>query len=246
MPVQKNRIYQQMARLLLGSENSLFQFNNTNYNECFFLLLKRRIFKDEIQKGNTLLNIQISGGVGDALVLSDTGAASQFVIGPGGDQASLYSGSTEVGRVYYNTGIIAFATGVFLSPTAGGSIYWSGSTANRMNLNQVALSGNIDHVVNGLKNRINLLQLNNQTDLHSTVYFCRALNNEFNYSTNPTFVDSSGRILPTSGTNNQTATYITTIGMYSINDELLAVAKVSEPVRKDPSTELVFRVKLSY
>ena len=178
--------------------------------------------------------------------MSDTGASSVFAIGPGGDQASLYSGSTEVGRVYYNTGIVAFHTGVFFSPTAAGSIYWSGSTANKMNLNQVAISGNIDNIVNGFKNRVNLVQFNNQTDLHSTVYFCRALNNEFNYSTNPTFVDSSGRILPTSGTNNQTATYITTIGLYSINDELLAVAKASVPVRKDPSTELVFRTKLSY
>jgi hypothetical protein len=163
-----------------------------------------------------------------------------------GDQASLFSGTTEVGKVYYDTGIIAFTTGVFLAPTAAQSIYWSGSAANNKDMNQVILTGNLDQFVNGFKNRINLLQFNNQTDLHSTLYFCRALNNEFNYSTNPTFVDSQGRIIPTSGTNNQTRTYPTTVGLYDINDNLLAVAKVSQPVLKNPSNELTLTVRLNY
>lgn len=238
---EKQRVYKQMARLLLGSENTLFNFNNKTYNELFFLCFKRRIFKDEIKKGTVVVSLQVSGGVNDTLDLTDYGAAGNYKTAPGGDVGNLYSGSTVVGAVNYNLGIVVFPTGVFVAPTAPQSIYWSGSS----NLNQTA-PRNIDQTVDGLRNRINNIQFQNQTNLHSTIYFCRALNQEFNYSTNPSFVDSSGRIIPTSGSDNQTRTYITSIGLYDINDNLLAVAKLSQPVKKSPDTELTVRCKLSY
>ena len=40
--------------------------------------------------------------------------------------------------------------------------------------------------------------------------------------------------------------YITTVGLYSADNELLAVAKVSEPIKKQPDTELTLRVRLDY
>ena len=40
--------------------------------------------------------------------------------------------------------------------------------------------------------------------------------------------------------------YITTVGLYSADNELLAVAKLSEPLKKDPTTELTLRVRLDY
>ena len=42
------------------------------------------------------------------------------------------------------------------------------------------------------------------------------------------------------------SSYITTIGLYSADNELLAVAKVSEPLKKDPTNELTLRVRLDY
>lgn len=240
MKNEKNRVYKQMAKLLLGNEDSLFQFGTTNYHEVIFLLMKRRIYKDEIKKGNTTVTLQITAS--DTLPLLDTGAASAFSIGPAGDEADLFSGSTKIGKVYYNAGIVAYASGVHVAAGAATNTHWSAS----LRLHNVAISGNIDNLVNGLRNHINSIQFNNQTNLHSTIYFCRALNSDFNYSTNPTFVDSEGRIIVTSGTDNQTRTYISTIGLYDINDNLLAVAKSSEPVKKSPDNELVFRVRLSY
>jgi hypothetical protein len=91
------------------------------------------------------------------------------------------------------------------------------------------------------------VNLHNQTNLHSTVYFCRALNQEFNYSSNPTFVDDDKRIRVTSGSNIlQTRTYVTTIGLYDANDNLLAVGKLNKPIVKSPDTESVFRLRLDY
>ena len=241
LPNEKQRVYREMARYLLGSDSQFFNFNNANYNECFFLCFKRRLFKDEIKKGTFAITLQVQGAVTDTITLTDVGAAGNYDTTPGGDQGPLYSGSTVVGSVYYNAGIAVFPTGVFVPPTSTNSLAWSGS----YNLNQIQ-SGNIDQAVDGLRNHIQQVNFQNQTNLHSTIYFCRALNSEFNYSTNPTFIDNSGRIVPTSGTDNQTRTYMTSVGLYDINDNLLAVAKLSQPVKKSPDSEITVRVKLSY
>lgn len=242
LPSEKERVYKQMAQNLLGDPDAIFTYNNVNYNELFFMLFKRRIYKDEVKKGSVTINLQGSGSVGDTLVLSDTGAATSFQVGPAGDEADLFSGSTPIGKVYYNAGIVAFATGTLLPVGNTTDVYWSGS----YDLEAASVSGNIDNINDGLRNRINNIQFQNQTNLHSTIYFCRALNSEFNYSTNPTFVDSDGRIIPTSGSDNQTRSYITKVGLYSINNELLAVASLSEPIKKSPDQELIFRVRLNW
>jgi len=245
MAEEKRRTYREMAGLLLGGSDSIFSFGGVSFHELFFLILKRRIYKDEVRKGNLNLEIQVTGSVDDVLSLTDAGSTSVFTVGPAGDEASLFSGSTAVGKVWYNAGIVAFTTASFLNVGNDKNMYWSGSDVPR-ELDAVAVSGNLDHIVDGLRNRINNLQFHNQTNLHSTIYFCRALNSDFNYSTNPTFVDTDGRILPTSGTENATRTYPTTVGLYDINNNLLAVAKSSESVKKSPDSEIIYRIRLSY
>jgi hypothetical protein len=39
---------------------------------------------------------------------------------------------------------------------------------------------------------------------------------------------------------------VTTVGLYSANNELLGVAKLSEPLKKTPTNELTLRVRLDY
>ena len=41
-------------------------------------------------------------------------------------------------------------------------------------------------------------------------------------------------------------TYITTVGLYNDDNNLLAVAKLSQPLKKDFTTEALIRVKLDY
>ena len=81
--------------------------------------------------------------------------------------------------------------------------------------------------------------------INSTIYFCRATAGKFNYSTNPTYV-SGGACVVKNVASDQSVAYITTVGLYSANNELLAVAKLSEPLKKDPSNELTLRVRLDY
>ena len=45
---------------------------------------------------------------------------------------------------------------------------------------------------------------------------------------------------------NNPKTFITTVGLYSDSNELLGVAKLSQPVAKDFTKEALIRVKLDY
>jgi hypothetical protein len=88
--------------------------------------------------------------------------------------------------------------------------------------------------------------INSKEDLSSDYLFCRARNSEFNYSANPSFISSStGAVLFPEFINNPT-TYITTVGLYNTAGELLAVAKLSRPLEKNFTKELLVRVKLDF
>jgi hypothetical protein len=77
-------------------------------------------------------------------------------------------------------------------------------------------------------------------------YFIRINNDEFNYTTNPSYYRDRNRFLRKEHIMKSPYefTYITTIGLYNNNGDLLAVAKLSKPIKKTPLTELVIKVKL--
>ena len=58
-------------------------------------------------------------------------------------------------------------------------------------------------------------------------------------------IDNTGNILYTTLIDNP-QTYITTVGLYNDNNELLAVAKLSKPLVKDFTKEALIRIKLDY
>ena len=87
--------------------------------------------------------------------------------------------------------------------------------------------------------------LDSEEDIASQYYFARARNNEFNYSNNPTFVNSDGTLKYDSMILNPKV-YITTVGLYNDNLDLLAVAKLSQPIAKDITKEALIRIKLDY
>jgi hypothetical protein len=103
------------------------------------------------------------------------------------------------------------------------------------------ISGNADN----LRHRLQNIQFNNTVELNSTIYFCRANHNEFNYSSNPTYLSSS-QIRVKQISSDEPISYITTVGLYSENNELLAVGKLSEPLKKTPANEFTIRARLDY
>jgi hypothetical protein len=76
--------------------------------------------------------------------------------------------------------------------------------------------------------------------------FIRARNSEYNYSANPSFISgSSGIIIRPEWYNNPQA-YVTSIGLYNDNNELLATAKLPRPYNKNFNNEALFQVNLNF
>lgn len=89
----------------------------------------------------------------------------------------------------------------------------------------------------------------NITNINSTLFFCRATADEFNYSSNPSFVDSDNRIVVIDEGQEETQrtfTFVTSIGLYDANNNMLAVAKVSRPAEKNDERDMTFRVRLDF
>ena len=93
------------------------------------------------------------------------------------------------------------------------------------------------------------LTFQNNTKINSTLYFCRATADEFNFSTNPSYTNTEGRIrVIDTGQEDieKSFAFVSTVGLYDANEELLAVAKLSRPVEKNDEKDLTFRVRLDF
>jgi hypothetical protein len=89
-------------------------------------------------------------------------------------------------------------------------------------------------------------QARSSEKITSTHYFVRIKNAEYNFSNNPSYVlGSVGEIAQPSFIGDP-KTYITTVGLYNDRQELLAVAKLSQPLLKSFQREALIRVKLDF
>ena len=167
-------------------------------------------------------------------------------------------GTTGNKAVTVNQGLSAYhinsgaggASGTFAGGSASGGLLNSTASVPQMNsslqdFETMFKSSEISSSANALRNRIYNMQFNNTIELNSSVYFCRVKHNEFNYSSNPTYLTGS-QIRVKNESTDIPISYITSIGLYSADNELLAVGKFSEPIRKDNNIELTFRARLDY
>ncbi len=90
-----------------------------------------------------------------------------------------------------------------------------------------------------------ILTAQSEEVITSNYVFVRARNAEFNYSQNPTFVDTNGGVRFTDFISSP-QTFVTTVGLYNDNGDLLAVAKLSKPLKKDFTKEALIRIKLDF
>ena len=170
------------------------------------------------------------------------------------------SGRVPVGHIYYQAGICVLTASVFqrYQPTEAGILHaalseFSQSTdgsgaddpSNSKTAQDTLKNKPIEHFANYLRTRIDNISFNNTTELNSTIYFCRVNHNDFNYSTNPTYLNSS-KIRVKQDRTDAPVSYITTVGLYSSDGALLAVGKLSEPLKKAPDVEYTLRARLDY
>ena len=241
-------IYNQYRQLVFGDEASNFSFNGYKPDDIYVININRARYKHNLKPAT--LDFKLTG-TGGSLELTDdsitqtgsstiTNAGRQFNIVSGSSGVTLGSSLTQVtdsgsyGLFYPDAGFIILNPAALdhtitsLAPT---------TTANNDSLNHQKL-------YNHLKTGASFI-VDSEEKVSSQFYFARAKNNQFNYTTNPSFVDNNGNVNIDSFIDNPT-TYITTVGLYNDNNDLVAVAKLSQPVTKDFTKEALIRVKLDY
>jgi hypothetical protein len=271
MQPKKINIYNQMAQMLVGFDHTgaIRPFDRdgdltggSKIKEAFFVSFARLLVKDEIQKNTFRMSFATGSNTANAnirflhkMTVGDYGADTSYKVNsPAGEYGILYTSSVTpnessgVGLLYYQAGICVLTASVFTSSAANdfGSTFGSTATSGDIaNIHTVLTGTAISASADGFRARLVNIEFNNTTELNSTIYFCRAHNGDFNYSSNPTYLSGSKiRVKETS--RDQPVSYVTTIGLYSADKELLAVAKLSEPIKKTPSNELTLRVRLDY
>jgi hypothetical protein len=73
--------------------------------------------------------------------------------------------------------------------------------------------------------------------LFETQYKCTIRESEFNFSQNPSIISGSNGELYNFATQPYFDPYITTVGLYNENQDLLAVAKLSQPLPSSRTTD---------
>ncbi len=194
-----------------------------------------------------------------------------------GNIVSTTNTSNKVGLLFYDAGIavldvkkiisgtqlasgtISAVTGsvspLLSNQTIVGRTSFPSSNVNATFIPDFFVSGSIDDIVDhfGLTRfgtgSDTSITFQNITNINSSLVFCRATADEFNYSTNPTFTDENGRIVVIDEgeeTTQRTFSFITSVGLYNAAGDLLAVAKLSRPVEKSDERDLTIRVRLDF
>lgn len=246
------------------------------YNSLLFLNFSRLLAKDEIKKGSFKIKLSTSvahatshASSTEYIIIEDYQAESNHrVNSPAGEYAilkitgdsltanptgnSVHAGLTGTnfpcGLIFYQAGIVAIDSRIFDNMAGGEGFLTAAVEANSATDDFATLlttDTTMDAVNTAFRERIMSIDFNNTTELNSTIYFCRVGHNDFNYSSNPTYLEDS-KVRTKNRSTDAPVSYITTVGLYDARNELLAVAKLSEPLRKDPTNDITLRVRLDY
>jgi hypothetical protein len=246
-------MYGQYRSMILEDETSQFIFgkgNNTYTSDNFWALsIERSCYKEALFPGSLNLVLSGSSSTGSIHLTDDSnetlintylGATRvyQLISGSNGTSWDLNGGYVagygSYGLVFPDLGTIllnpaAISQSLHIAPNR---------TSNSDGLNNrkifTAISGGADFT------------LNSEETITSDYIFIRARNSEFNYSENSSFISGSTGEVIYSNFINHPQVYVTTVGLYNDSNELLAVAKLSKPILKDFTKEMLLRTKIDF
>lgn len=261
-------IYGQFRNLIYGDENTQFTFSTItpSQQDFYSITIDRARFKESLFPGTLALTFYSASR--QIILTDDSLTTTTVAYCDAGRVFNIISGSS--GTATSNNAPGAVGTGMTISGSYGlflpdiGTIilnasaldlpFVSGGIALNTQRTSNATVDNPARLFSTSSGRIGLttssitssFSLNSQETITSDFVFCRARNAEFNYTENPSFISgSTGAVLYDLFINSPT-TYITTVGMYNDSNELLAVAKLSKPLKKDFTKEALIRVKLDF
>jgi len=265
-----NAIYSQYAQILLPDQQRTFRFNDVVSQHIYAININRARLKDRLDPGNFQLNlIELANAVPNNIhtgsnvaisssnkvisLIDDSGdtqqAATQigrtYNLVSGSINGGVYSPKTYYGQVYPEQGVIILNADTMNSELSFGTVTGSNLDGDNAFKLLTSISGaasyseNLDGIDYGFAAR-------NEERVQSTYYFVRAKNGEYNFSNNPSFVTGSNGAFRQPTFANNPKSYITTVGLYNSSQELLAVAKLSQPILKSFSNEVLVKVKLDF
>jgi len=249
-------IYGQYRNLVLGTEEDDFTFGSTTAEHFYVISIDRARYKEKLLPGSLTLQLNNSSS-GDFLSLTDNsnqvstvtytdaGRVYELITGSLGTKSSaakndngFTEGSGSYGKLLPDIGVILLnGKALDASAAAGGLNLNINRAANTASLNNRKIFNALDYSGS--------FRIQSEETITSNFVFVRARNSEFNYSTNPSLITGSGELRHNVMINTPQA-FITSVGLYNDNNDLLAVAKLSRPLLKDFTKESLVRIKLDY
>jgi len=252
-------VYGQFRTLIYGDENTQFSFGSSTYTskDIIVISVNRARFKESFNPGS--LTLKITSGSNSVTLTDDSTVTStstyvgtsriyQLLSGSANNvSSSNYTVSGSYGIMIPDEGLIILNPRALANPA--GPLGGLGAVFNETSASQYAVSG-----VSGSANNQMIFKmissggnftLQNYETISSRYFFVRVKNTDFNYTTNPSIIDSNGNLLYTQLIYNP-QTYPTTVGLYNDSGDLLAIAKLNKALVKDFTKELLLRVKLDF
>ena len=246
-------VYGEYRNLVYGTETQNFSFDNgvTTANDIFIINFARSRYKESLLPGS--FNLTLKSGSAVIKLTDDSGTTSltrfigenevyYIISGSNGNAYTAAASSSYYGMMFPDLDIIVLNASA--SSTVSLTSYFAplttATSSRQDNYNKLfnSISSGSDGVTGSM-------QLQSSETVSSRYFFTRVKNGDFNYTTNPSIIDANGNLLYTTLINNP-QTFITSVGMYNDNNELLAVAKLSQPLTKDFTKEALIRIKLDY
>ena len=253
--------YAQYKSVLLDPTDAKFSFENgssvaVDSNSIYVVNINRARYREKMDPGNW--SITLTGANGTFTFIDDSGKKFGDTLGKAGRVFKVVSGSLNLGtenEATINTTTASNNEGyglfypdrgiIILNPSAiqdtvgsvdGGTLVGdegvSGEAKNHERLYQAINAGGD-------------FQARRTENVSTQHFFVRATNREFNYSNNPTYVNTNGTFAETTFETDP-KTYITSVGLLNDANELIAVAKTSQPIEKSFDKEVLIKVKLSF
>jgi len=223
--------------------------------------------KDKIDAGVFEMSLSGSNGIftfkDDSPFLTQASSVYTLITGSINDESNTTPSYQGVGLLYPSDGIVIFncskvADLVGLRNVSGSNLVapFNYTTASSYGINNnttiVQAPGNAKAFVWSIENSSKVMTVRKSEFVPARHYFIRVKNRDFNYSNNPTYVYDGTDGVHAQGTIynedfiTDPKTYITTVGLYNSDNELIAVAKLSRPAVKAFDNELLVQVKVDF
>jgi len=259
--------YAQYRSILLDQDDQFFTFVSSSAagthdsSDIYVINVARARYKEKMDAGNWSLTLSGSNGI--STFIDDSGKKFSDTVGKAGRVFNVGSGSLNLGsesEATVNTITASNGQGlglfypdqglIILNPTAVHDIIGT-SIDSDSNQGASVYSGVADEGQNHflLYNAIKSggdFEARRTENVSTSHYFVRATNREFNFSNNPTFTTGSDGTFAESTFTTNPKTFITTIGLYNDANEMIAVAKTSQPIPKSFDKEVLIKVKLDF